>query len=191
MSVKYLVVTPAKNEEEFIRETLDSVCCQEILPTKFIILNDNSTDRTEEIAREYEKSHPWIIVENTRDLKIDDKGARIATLINYIVQKYYNKEFDFICKLDADVRFNKSFYKKLFQYFFDNTKLGIASGRLIYEGIKEVVVHKEHTRGATKIYKRECWDHIGGVYETTGWDTLDDFSAMSKNWETKSLPVFF
>ena len=58
--MKYVLITPARNEEMFIRKTLDSVTAQTLLPARWIIVNDGSTDRTAEIVESYAKRHSWI-----------------------------------------------------------------------------------------------------------------------------------
>jgi hypothetical protein len=45
-----------------------------------------------------------------------------------------------------------------------------------------------HVRGATKIYRKECWQGIGGLLAAPGWDTMDEVKANSLGWTTRSFP---
>ena len=58
--MKYVLITPAHNEEAFIQKTLESMVAQTLWPARWIIVDDGSTDRTAEIVESYEKQHPWI-----------------------------------------------------------------------------------------------------------------------------------
>ena len=42
-------------------------------------------------------------------------------------------------------------------------------------------------RGATKIYKRDCWEAIGGLWVAPGWDTIDEVKANMLGWTMPKL----
>jgi hypothetical protein len=102
------------------------------------------------------------------------------------------KEWDFIVKLDGDLSFDENYFYDAFNEFRIEPKLGIGGGmvdsivndKIIPEGLNDPVFH---VRGATKIYRRRCWDEIGGLYKTTGWDTLDELKANMLGWKTYSI----
>ena len=58
--MNYQIIIPAYNEEQFIGLTLDSLVNQTILPSKIIVVDDNSTDATSEIVQSYFGKHPYI-----------------------------------------------------------------------------------------------------------------------------------
>ena len=109
------------------------------------------------------------------------------------LQKYKKlkfQDYDFIVKLDGDLTFDPDYFERLFCHFRENPKLGIAGG-MIYYVINGTLKLEEnpifHVRGATKVYKKKCWDAIGGLLKVPGWDTLDEVKANMLGWTTKSL----
>ena len=58
--MKYVLVTPVRNEERFIEKTLASVCAQTLLPERWVIVDDGSNDRTPDIVKKYAREYPWI-----------------------------------------------------------------------------------------------------------------------------------
>ena len=152
--MKYVVITPAKNEEKYIEQTIISVCSQTIRPQQWFIVDDNSNDSTVDIISKYSKIHNWIKFIPANNIDVQEKGARIAKIINNIVS-LIECEYEYIIKLDADITFEKDFFKNILKEFEERPKLGIASGRLIYNNEIEKVTFTEFTRGATKVYRKE------------------------------------
>lgn len=188
--MKYAIVTPVFNEEKTIGVTIESVLLQHVSPLEWLIYNDRSADNTETIIRGYAKKHTWIRLINGEDIAIQDKGARIAYIVNHCV-KILESPAEYIVKLDADISFNADFFCRIFMEFESDPRLGIASGRIMHDGKPEPIRHgREHTRGATKVYRKTCWNQIGGLYLTTGWDSLDDFCAMYYGWKTQTLDYY-
>ena len=56
----YVLITPARNEELHLEQTIQSVVGQTFRPAKWVIVSDGSTDRTDEIARRHAAAHEWI-----------------------------------------------------------------------------------------------------------------------------------
>lgn len=189
--MKYVIISPVKNEENVVEDTLKSVINQTILPDEWLIIDDNSTDKTYEIIESYSKKYSWIRVIKNSNINLEEKGARIASIVNFYLKKINNTNYSFFSKLDADLILPEDFYEKILKEFMLNEKLGIASGSLIYKGKKEKNIYLDLTRGATKVYRKECFDAIGGLAATTGWDTLDNIVAQEKGWETRILDVWF
>jgi len=99
-------------------------------------------------------------------------------------------DYDVIVKLDGDLYFEPDFFEKLMDAFTSNPKLGITGGG-IYErlhGEKWVLqASKDHVRGPNKVYRRSCFEAIGGLKPTLGWDGLDQWKALSLGWEVESF----
>ena len=190
MKIKYIIISPVRNEEKTIEKTILSVINQSLRPLKWLIVDDNSSDKTVDIINEYCSNYPWIECIKNKDVKLNEKGARIATIINTYL-KFINEKYDFFSKLDGDVQFDSDFYEKISKAFIINPNLGIASGALTYNGKKEKNMYVDLTRGATKFYRLECFLEIGGLLATTGWDTIDNIQAQQKGWETKQLDIDF
>src|SRR5215470_8789601 len=58
----YLLISPCRDEAEYMRETLESVIVQSVRPAKWIIVDDGSSDSTPQILAEYRAKHDWIEV---------------------------------------------------------------------------------------------------------------------------------
>ncbi len=189
--IRFSIITPAKNEAENIRKTLNSVIAQSILPCEWIIIDDSSVDTTAAIVKEYAQNFSWIKLYTAPVIALDDYSSRVVTLFNFGLSKTIH-EYDLIMKLDADVSFEKDFFENSIAEFRENPKLGIASGSLAIDGVPEKHRYENtNTRGATKFYRKTCLTDIGGLYLSTGWDTIDNSAARAKGWETRTMPFIF
>ena len=189
-TMRYVVITPAYNEQEFIRKTLESMVNQDLLPLEWVIVDDNSTDNTAIIIEEYARLHPWIKLVNKQDEHDRKIGAKIVRIFYYGLEHLTVDEFDFLVKLDADLELPLNYFSEVAESFRSNPKIGICSGYCIFprngQWVEEKVAHW-HTRGAMKAYRNDCFKSIEGIKEVMGWDGIDDMTAMSKGWETKQL----
>jgi glycosyltransferase involved in cell wall biosynthesis len=189
--IKYVIVTPARDEEEYIEKTLKSVISQTVKPVEWIIVNDGSTDNTGRIIDECSKEYPWIYPIHRENRGTRNPGIGVMEAFYEGYSKVKEKNWNYIVKLDADLSFEKTYFQDCFQRFESNPKLGIVGG-MIYHNLNGRFELENtplfHVRGATKIYKRECWDAISGLIKLTGWDTFDEVKANMLGWETRSLP---
>ena len=62
--MKYVIVMPAYNEEDFIGRAIETIAAQTLLPQRLVIVNDGSTDGTRSIIEGYQESYPWIQLVN-------------------------------------------------------------------------------------------------------------------------------
>lgn len=179
----YAIITPLKNEADHLLETINSVCNQSRLPVAWIIVNDGSTDNSRAILDEHTSGFSWISVVDAPLIQRTDYSSRVIDLFNYGYSKIVAKP-DFICKMDADVSFHKDFFKNILQQFEEDPKLAIASGHLHINGVPEKIDADQQvcTRGATKVYRTDFLDEIGGLISYQGWDTLDNVAARAKGW---------
>jgi len=191
--MKYLIITPVHNEEKYIEYTLKSVCNQTIKPVKWIIVDDNSTDRTLDIIKKYGALYPRLIelYKISKKKKKTDYSSRIVEVFYYGLSKA-QYEYDILVKLDGDVRFENDFFENILNEFKKDEKLGIASGHLSKKGIPEKLRYGNiNTRGATKCYRKACFVDISGLPNFISWDTLDNAAARAKGWRTRILPHYF
>ncbi|MFA5147911.1 MAG: glycosyltransferase family A protein [Candidatus Omnitrophota bacterium] len=186
--IKYVIVSPVRNEDESIARTIESVISQTIRPIEWIIVNDGSTDRTKEIVEEYARLNSWIKLVNRED-KGHRAGVGPAQAFNEGLG-YISKEYEFIINLDGDVSFEPEYFKNIFSKFALNPRLGIASGKSFYlENGKKVLYRSADysTMGPSKVYRKECFIDVGGkLAENICWDMIDDIKAQIKGWETRS-----
>ena len=158
--MNFYIVIPAHNEQDSIAQTLDSLSQQTLLPKKVVVVNDNSTDDTQEIIEAYIEKHSWIGTVNTTSSNEHLPGSKI---INAFYKGYetLDENYDVICKFDADLIFPNTYLEQLSNHFHDNHKLGMASGFCYIEHnnewILENLTRKDHIRGALKAYKKECF----------------------------------
>lgn len=184
-----VVITPARDEEQNIGSTIVSVVKQTIKPTLWIIVNDSSADKTAEIVSGYGREYPWIKLIDHPAIGERRPGTRVVEAFRY-GEKFLPDVYDFIVKLDADVTMDVDYFQRLLGEFENDPRLGIAGGYCAIS-INGMTVFDEtpayHVRGATKIYRRQCYQQIGGLLPVMGWDTLDEMKAMMLGWKTKSF----
>lgn len=186
----HLVVTPSRDEEEFLPSLISSMCDQTILPTSWIIVDDNSTDSSREIIHGAMKKHDWIDYIRIDNESQRRRGSHIANLMNIGLSES-NIDWVFFSKIDADMVLPSDYFEKIFSQFSENPSLGIASGAChIFKGGKKYFenVSIDHTRGGLKTYKKSCFNEIGGVREVDGWDGIDNTMAQMNGWETRNFP---
>lgn len=184
--MKFYIVIPAHNEEKTIGLTLDSLVNQTLKPKQVIIVNDNSTDDTQDIVESYSFKHDFIKLVNSKSSNEHLPGAKI---INAFYKGYsiLNSDYDVICKFDADLVFPDNYLEKLACHFEENERLGMASGFCYIEKnghwVIENLTRKDHIRGALKAYRKQCFLDIGKLKSSMGWDTVDELLAKYFNWE--------
>ena len=190
-SIKYVVITPVRDEEEFLPLTIASMVRQTIQPMEWVIVNDGSKDATGEVIAAAAREHSWI-----RGIDRQDRGFRKwgAGIIEAFYDGFHAltcTDWQFMCKLDGDLSFAPDYFAASFHKFAENLQLGIGGGMLYHEenGVRTLETHPIfHVRGGTKIYKRDCWDAMGGLWIGPGSDTLDDVKANMLGWTSASFP---
>ncbi len=184
--MNFYIIIPAHNEESSIGLTLNSLANQTLLPKKVVVVNDNSTDKTEDIVEAYTEKHPFISLINSKSSNQHLPGSKI---INAFYKGYetLDDDFDIICKFDADLIFPGNYLEQLTLHFTNNAKLGMASGFCYIENnnhwILENLTRKDHIRGALKAYRKDCFIEIGKLKPSMGWDTVDELLAKYYGWQ--------
>ena len=184
----YTIISPVRNEEEFIRDTIESVLKQSIIPGEWIIVNDGSTDATRSIIEEYLPHHTWMKLVNLEDRGYYYPGTGVVNVIKEGLKNVSGNGWDFLVKLDCDVTFENDYFKSIFSEFTANHNLGIASGAIYLIDGKKTIKEKsqhDHPWGASKVYRASCFKDIGGWKPIPGWDLADLLSAQMKGWETR------
>jgi len=183
----YVIISPVRNEEDYIKLTLDSVTSQSRLPSEWIIVNDGSTDDTVGIVEGFMSRFPWIRVVSLADRGFYFPGTGVVDVFNQGYSAISVSDWDYVVKLDADISFSPDYFEKLLLKFEANRRLGIASG-ITYlpksgSWVREDVL-PDHPVGPSKVYRRQCWQAIGGLKPVPGWDLADLLGAQMKGWET-------
>ncbi len=189
----YVVVTPVKDEAQFIEKTLESMVAQTTRPEAWVIVNDGSKDNTEKIVERYVVEYPWIKLVNREDRGFRKRGQGVVEAFYAGCEALDVQDYGFIVKLDGDVSFGPTYFDSLLQEFAANPKLGIAGGG-VYEPrdgegwILRAV--KDHVRGPTKVYRWACFEEIGGLVPVLGWDGIDEWKARSLGWQVRTFLEF-
>ena len=189
------IIIPAHNEADYIGKTLQPIIQQTLLPKQLVIVNDNSTDETQRIVQSYISKHPWMTIVNSKSSDTHLPGSKIINAFNKGLETL-DSNYDIICKFDADLIFPDNYLETISNHFNANLKLGMASGFCYIEKDNKLVLenltNKDHIRGALKAYKKECFEKIGQLKPSMGWDTVDELLAKYHGWEIltdKSLHV--
>ena len=162
---RYIVISPAKDESERIEKTIDSMLAQSVKPVHWVVVDDGSTDNTPEILDKYAATTDWIsVIRLNRDAERKLGSAEIRAF-EVGLQHVENLDFDFVVKLDCDLKFDPSYFERLLQKFNENPRLGIASGiylEKLQDSWVEVEMPSYHASGASKMVRAQCFSDIGG-----------------------------
>lgn len=189
---RYIIITPVRNEGLYFQKTVDSVVAQTLRPQKWIVVNDGSTDNTKQLIDEAAKQHPWIQAVHRPDRGFRKQGGGVIEAFYDGYRLLGEEPWDFLVKLDGDLSFDKSYFESCLKRFAANPLLGIGGGTVCRSESGVLVADspgdpKFHVRGATKIYRRGCWDQIGGLLQRPGWDTVDELKANMLGWNTRTF----
>jgi len=190
MLVTYVLITPARNEAQFIELTLKSMIQQTHRPLKWVIVSDGSTDGTDDIVRKYMSDHPWIEL-----LRMPERAERHFAGKVYAFNAGYERvkdlDFDVVGNLDADVSFAPDHFEFLVGKIAENPKLGLA-GAPFREGTYQYdyrFTNIENVWGGCQLFRRECYQSIGGYTPVKGGgvDHIAVLSARMKGWKTRTF----
>jgi glycosyltransferase involved in cell wall biosynthesis len=188
---RFALITPCRNEETHIEATISSIVGQTVVPDLWVIVDDGSSDRTPQILEAAAKAHPFI-----RVVRRADRGARKVG--PGVIDAFYSglelvnlDEFEFICKLDADLEFPPRYFERVLREMAANPRLGnfsgkvylrLDDGRLVPERMGD-----ENAIGAAKFYRVSCFKDIGGFVREVGWDGIDGHMCRLKGWNARSV----
>jgi biofilm PGA synthesis N-glycosyltransferase PgaC len=187
----YVLITPARNEAKLIEQTLKSVVSQTVKPRKWVIVNDGSSDGTEEIVRRYAEAHSWIeLVQMPERRERNFAGKALAVRTGQA--SLGELEYDVIGNLDADVSFEPDYFAFLMDRFAENPRLGVGGTAFREKGnlnYNYEFVGIEHVSGMCQMFRRECFEAIGGypTIKSGGIDLIAVLSARAKGWETRTF----
>ncbi len=190
-SKKYVLVTPAHNEESYIEKSIKAVISQTILPSEWIIVSDRSTDATDKIAEKYAAEYPFI-----RLIKLPPGEGRdfaskvIAFRSGY--QALTAADYEYVGNLDADVSFAPDYYESVIRRFEEEERLGIAGGvilELIGGSFRKQISGLHSIAGAVQLFRRECFEQIGGFVPIRfgGEDSVAEVMARMKGWDVRAF----
>jgi rhamnogalacturonyl hydrolase YesR len=189
-SLKYVLMTAAHNEADLIDQPLRSVTRQTILPIRWIVVSDGSTDATEEIVETYVRDYPWIEL-----LRLEGGPgrnlSRKARALNTAHARLRDVAYDVIGIVDADVSFDEKYIAFLLERFVEAPGLGVAGTAMLDGGLRYDYdfTSASHVSGSCQFFRRECFEQLGGFVpaERGGVDWIAVTTARMIGWETRAF----
>lgn len=189
--LRYVLVTPAKNEEAFIELTIQSMLKQTVLPLRWVIVSDGSTDRTDEIASRYAAQHDWI-----EFLRMPERTERHFAgkvgCFNAGYDRLRSLDFEIVGSLDGDLSFDETYFEFLLGKLEADPRLGLTGTPFSENGrtYNYKLSSLDHVSGACQLFRRECFEEIGGYVPMKGGgiDVVAVLSARMKGWRTRTWP---
>lgn len=188
----YVLITPARNEEAFIEKTIESVIKQTVLPERWVIVNDGSTDATSEKVRPYLVDHPWITLIDLPVRKERHFAAKVSAF-NAGRDKVRDLDYVIIGNLDADVSLDADHFEFLMSQFVKEPELGVAGTTFRedgdYSSASDSFEGHTYVSGQCQMFRRQCFDEIGGYKpnKAGGIDWMAVTHARMIGWKTRSF----
>ena len=183
--MKVCIIIPVFNEQDFIKNSVESLINQTIKPAEVIYVNDNSTDNSKNIIKNLTGKYEWIRIIDHKSVQEHIPGGKVIEAFNFGL-KNLETQFDVICKFDGDIVLPTNYIEKIIEIFDKKEKVGITGGNLYIlrngKWIYENIAAKTHVRGPIKAYRAECFNDIKGLKSSIGWDTVDVLLAQKKGW---------
>ncbi len=190
MSRRYLLISPCRDEADYLQITIDTVAAQSVLPAKWLIVDDGSSDDTPNILARAKAKYPFIEV-----VRRDNRGHR--SVGPGVIDAFYHglssvnlDEYDYVCKFDTDLEMPPRYFERVMEYFEADPWLGTLSGKLYLRfGEREVMERTgdENSVGPVKFYRRACFQEIGGFVREVCWDGIDGHMCRMRGWVASSV----
>ncbi|MEX0885093.1 MAG: glycosyltransferase family 2 protein [Phycisphaeraceae bacterium] len=187
----YILISPTRDEAVYCRRTLDSVIAQTCRPTRWIIVDDGSTDGTSEILDAYAADHDWIHVVRRPNRGKRSVGPGVIDAFYAGYETIDPAAFTYLCKLDLDLDLPPRYFETLIERMEASPRLGTCSGKAYYPHPRtdQLVSEKlgdEMSAGMTKFYRTPCFEQIGGFVRQVMWDGIDCHRARMLGWQAAS-----
>lgn len=188
---RYCLITPCRNEAQYIRSTLRSTCVQTALPALWVIVDDGSTDETPAILQEYADRHDFIHI-----VRRQDRGARAVG--PGVIEAFYDglarvnlDDFNFVAKFDGDLEMPPRYFERTMELMAADPYLGNLSGKLFERrpdgSLFEERTGDENAVGPVKFYRVSCFRDIGGFVREVAWDGIDGHICRLHGWVASSI----
>jgi biofilm PGA synthesis N-glycosyltransferase PgaC len=188
---KYVLITPARNEAQYIELTLQSVVAQTARPVKWVIVSDGSTDATDEIVNRYAAIHPWIELIRMPERRERHFAGKVGAF-NAGYERVQGLQYDAIAGMDGDISFGSGYFAFLLEKLAADRSLGLVGTPFQEEGNEGYdyrFVSIEHVSGACQLFRRRCFEDIGGYSPIKGGgiDYVAVLTSRMKGWKTQTF----
>lgn len=187
---RILIVTAAKDEAEFIERTISSLENQTLRPTRWVIVNDGSSDVTGELADQAARKHDWITVIHRPAGTQRRVGPGVVEAFYVGLDSQSIADFDYVMKMDADIEIQPRYFELMIRQFDENSRLGTASGKCWTPVDGRLVPERtgdQFSHGVAKLFRTECFQQIGGFVREVMWDGIDCHRCRLFGWEAASF----
>jgi poly-beta-1,6-N-acetyl-D-glucosamine synthase len=193
-SRRYLLISPCRDEGQYLRRTLDSVAAQSAPPALWVVVDDGSTDGTPAILREYAHRLPYLRVIRRTDRGCREVGPGVIEAFYAGLETVRPEDFDYLCKLDMDLDLPVRYFELLMQRMESDPRVGTTSGKPWFVhpqsgALVPEICGDEMSAGMTKFYRVACFDEIGGFVRQVMWDGIDCHRARMQGWIAESLDL--
>jgi len=181
----YVVISPCRDEDEYMVKTLDSMVAQTHRPKKWIIVDDGSTDSSPEILRDYAARYPFIEIVTRANRGYRKVGPGVVDAFYEGYNRINADDYDFVCKLDLDLDIPARYFETLIKKMAENPRIGTCSGKP-YNLINGKLVSEERgdemSVGMIKFYRVSAFKQIGGIMRQVMWDAIDCHRCRQLGW---------
>lgn len=193
--MKYVLITAAKNEADFIEDTILGILHQESKPVKWIIVDDDSSDLTYDIIRSFEIEHSFIQSYRRRNLTYRSFSSKVQAL-HKAINLIGSVDYDLIGNLDADIVLAPDYYSRIIRKFMHNKQLGIAGGRIVESHNNRLIKQRislDSVAGAVQLFRKKCFHESVGYQKIPygGEDALIEISVKQNGWEVCTFPELY
>jgi poly-beta-1,6-N-acetyl-D-glucosamine synthase len=189
-NTRYALITPARNEADFIEQTINAMLGQSCRPVVWVIVSDGSTDGTDEIVRSYQDKHDWLMLLRMPERKERHFGGKVMAF-NKGYDRIKDRKYEVIGNLDADISFDADYFEFLLKKFNADETLGVCGTPFMEDGTQYDYrfSRREHVSGACQLFRRECFEQIGGYVpiKEGAIDLCAVVTARMKGWKTETF----
>ncbi len=189
--LRYVLITPARDEAANIGRTIAAVRAQITPPSRWVIVDDGSSDSTAELVQGHSVGANWITL-------IRRPGGAAADFVSKVnafragLESLDGIDYGFVGNLDADVSFEPDYFHRVLQAFADRPRLGIAGGHIVEEYHGRRVpqrISPNSVAGAVQLYRRQTFADIGGMrpLRLGGEDSVAEILARMHGWDVATL----
>jgi glycosyltransferase involved in cell wall biosynthesis len=184
------IISPCRDEQATLERTIACMKAQTLAPVRWVVVDDGSKDRTPEILARAAQEIPWLRVVRRTDRGFRKVGGGVIDAF-YDGLASVDVDYDFVSKMDVDLEFSPRYLEHMMGHFARDPRLAAASGKVFRpegDGFVEEFMIDEMVAGQFKLYRRHCFEEIGGFVREVMWDGIDFHKARMRGYRTASLP---